>query len=135
MLGRTAEGRSELAERADDSVSSADATTPPFPRGARSMTGRWSVPLCLQRGEAVDVRTGMRASKTPKKHYIDTLASAPTQATQNSASKPNGEQAESRLTNTECWPCWARRHVAKRGKKNTGRLKEKKWKQEHAGEI
>ena len=47
----------------------------------------------------------MRASKTPKKHYIDTLASAPTQATQNSASKPNGEQAESRLTNTECWPC------------------------------
>ena len=47
----------------------------------------------------------MRASKTPKEHYIDTLASAPTQATQNSASKPNGEQAESRMTNTEFWPC------------------------------
>jgi len=39
-MGRTAEGRSELAELADDSASSADATIPPSPRGARSMTGR-----------------------------------------------------------------------------------------------
>ena len=39
-MGRTAEGRSELAELADDSASSADATIPPFPRGARSMTRR-----------------------------------------------------------------------------------------------
>ena len=38
-MGRTAEGRSELAELADDSASSADATIPPSPRGARSMTG------------------------------------------------------------------------------------------------
>ena len=39
-VGRTAEGRSELAELADDSAFSADATIPPSPRGARSMTGR-----------------------------------------------------------------------------------------------
>ena len=39
-MRRTAEGRSELAELADDSASSADATIPPFPRGARSMTRR-----------------------------------------------------------------------------------------------
>ena len=40
-MRRTAEGRSELlAELADDSASSADATIPPSPRGARSMTGR-----------------------------------------------------------------------------------------------
>jgi len=38
-MGRTAEGRSELAELADDSASSADVTIPPSPRGARSMTG------------------------------------------------------------------------------------------------
>ena len=39
-MGRTAEGRSELAELADDSASSANATIPLSPRGARSMTGR-----------------------------------------------------------------------------------------------
>ena len=49
----------------------------------------------------MDVGTGVR-ERPPKEHYIDTLASAPTQATQNSASKPNGEQAESRTTNTKC---------------------------------
>ena len=58
-MGRTAEGRSELVELADDSVPSTDATIPSSPRGARSMTGRQSVPLCLERGEAVDVGTGM----------------------------------------------------------------------------
>ena len=40
-----------------------------------------------------------------RKTIIDTLASVPTQATQNSAARPNGEQAESRMTNTEYWPC------------------------------
>ena len=39
-MGRTAEGRSELAELADDSASSANASIPLSPRGARSMTGR-----------------------------------------------------------------------------------------------
>ena len=62
MMGRSAEGRCELAELADDSASSADATIPSSPRGARSMTGRRSVPLCLERGEAVDVGTGMQDS-------------------------------------------------------------------------
>ena len=62
-MGRTAEGRSELVELADDSVSSTDATSiPSSPRGARSMTGRRSVPLCLERGEAVDVGAGMEDS-------------------------------------------------------------------------
>ena len=37
-MGRTAEGRSELVELADDSTSSADATIPSSPRGARLMT-------------------------------------------------------------------------------------------------
>ena len=36
-MGRTAEGRSKLVELADDSASSADATIPSSPRGARSM--------------------------------------------------------------------------------------------------
>ena len=31
------------------------------------MTERRSVPLCLERGEAVDVGTGVRASKTPER--------------------------------------------------------------------
>ena len=68
-MGRTEEGRSELVELADDSASSTDATIPSSPRGARSMTGRRSVPLCLERGEAVDVGTGMRESecKTPER--------------------------------------------------------------------
>ena len=61
-MGRTAEGRSELVELADDSASSTDATIPSSPRGARSMTGRQSVPLCLERGEAVDVGAGMEDS-------------------------------------------------------------------------
>ena len=38
-MGRTAEWRPELVERADDSDSSTDATIPSSPRGARSMTG------------------------------------------------------------------------------------------------
>jgi len=37
-MGRTAQGRSELVELADDSASSTGATIPPSPRGARSMT-------------------------------------------------------------------------------------------------
>ena len=44
-MGRTAEGRPELVELADDSVPSTYATIPYSPRGARSMTGRRSVPL------------------------------------------------------------------------------------------
>ena len=41
-----------------------------------------------------------------RKNIIDTIASAPTQATQNNAARPNGEQAsESRMTNAEYWPC------------------------------
>ena len=44
---------------------------------------------------------GCAQARPPKEHYMDTLAPAPTQATQSSASKPNGEEAESRMTNTE----------------------------------
>jgi hypothetical protein len=38
-MGRSAEWRPELAELADESVSSTDATIPSSPRGARPMTG------------------------------------------------------------------------------------------------
>jgi len=72
-MGRTAEGRSELAELADESASSADATIPPSPaRGARSMTGRQSVPLCLECGEEMAV-IGQRCAqaKPSKKHHAD----------------------------------------------------------------
>ena len=65
-MGRTAEGRPELVELADDSASSTDATIASSPRGARSMTGRRSVPLCLERGEAVDVGTGLEDSPSNK---------------------------------------------------------------------
>ena len=50
------------------------------------------------------VGTGVRASKTPNRTLYRSIASAPTQAIKNSASKPNREEAESRETNTECWP-------------------------------
>ena len=63
-MGRTAAGRSELAELADDSAFSADASIPPSPRGARSMTGRQSVPLFLESGEEVAVGNRVRACKT-----------------------------------------------------------------------
>ena len=50
------------------------------------------------------VGTEVRASETLKRilHRL-IIASAPTHATQNSASKPDREQAESRETNTESW--------------------------------
>ena len=38
-MGRSAEWRPELVELADDFASSTDATIPPFPRGARLITG------------------------------------------------------------------------------------------------
>jgi len=45
-MGRAAEWRPELVERADDSDSSTDANTiPSSPRGARSMT--WSIEALL----------------------------------------------------------------------------------------
>ena len=51
-MGRTAEGRSELAELADDSASSAaDATIPPSPREARSMTAGDKACLCASKVE------------------------------------------------------------------------------------
>ena len=41
------------------------------------MTGRQSVPLCLERGEAVDMGTGVRESKTPEiEHYRHTRSGA-----------------------------------------------------------
>ena len=61
-MGRTAEGRSELAELADDSASSASATIPSSPRGARSMTER-RLFLYASSGEAVDVGTEMQDSR------------------------------------------------------------------------
>ena len=55
-MGRTAEGRSELVELADDSASSADVTIPSSPRGAGSMTDETVVPLYASSGEAVEQR-------------------------------------------------------------------------------
>ena len=52
-MGRTAEGRSELAELADDSASSAYATITSSPRRARSMTER-QLFLYASSGEAVE---------------------------------------------------------------------------------
>ena len=72
-MGRTAEGRSELAELADESASSADATIPPSPaRGARSMTGRQSVPLCLECGEEMAVIGQRCAQAKPSREPIPT---------------------------------------------------------------
>ena len=52
-MERTAEGRSELAEQADDSASSAYATIPSSPRGARSITER-GLFLYASNAEAVE---------------------------------------------------------------------------------
>ena len=52
-MGRTVEGRSELAELADDSASSAHATITSSPRRARSMTER-QLFLYASSGEAVE---------------------------------------------------------------------------------
>ena len=49
------------------------------------------------------VGTEVRASKTLKRTLHRPTASAPTHATQNIASKPDREQAESPKTNTESW--------------------------------
>ena len=51
-MGRTAEGRSELVELADDSASSANVTIPSSPRRAGSMTERTGVPLYTSSREA-----------------------------------------------------------------------------------
>ena len=48
-MGRTAEGRSQLVELADDSTSSAEATIPSSPRRSVSMTEETAVPLCFER--------------------------------------------------------------------------------------
>ena len=97
--------RPELAELADDSATSADATIPSSTRGARSTTERRSVPLCLERtsGEAVDVGIEMKDSRRNPTEF--TLASALTQATQKSAARRNRElrdEAERRKITTEC---------------------------------
>ena len=65
-MGRTAEGRSELAELADDSATSANATIPSSTRGARSMTERRSVPLCLERRGS---GRGNWDARLPLEHY------------------------------------------------------------------
>ena len=65
-MGRTAEGRSELAELADDSATFDDATIPSSTRGARSMTERRSVPLCLERRGS---GRGNWDARLPLEHY------------------------------------------------------------------
>ena len=127
-MGRTAEGRSELAELADDSAFSADATIPPSPRGARSMTGRQSVPLCLERGDAVDVGTGMRECKTPER----------TLSTHSHRRRPKRHRTAPRdqtgSRQRAAWPTRSTGHAEhdgtcpKRKKENTGRLKEEETK-------
>ena len=125
MMGRTAEGRSELAELADDSASSADATIQPAPRGARSMTGRQSVPLCLECGEEMAV-IGQRCAqaKPSKKHHADRShrrrpmrqRTAPRNQTgsRQSAARPTRSAGHAEHDGT----------CPKRKKENTGRLKE-----------
>ena len=55
-MGRTAEGRSELVELADDSASSIDATIPSSPRATRSKVndGEPRLFLYASSGEAVE---------------------------------------------------------------------------------
>ena len=68
------------------------------------MTGSYTKrPLCLERGRQWTWEPGCVQARPPKERYMDTLAAAPTQATQRL--EPNGEQAESRMTNKEFWPC------------------------------
>ncbi len=67
-MGRTAEGRSELAELADDSATSANATIPSSTRGARSMTERRTF-LYASSGEAVDVGIEMKDSRKNPTEY------------------------------------------------------------------
>jgi len=70
------------------------------------------------------VGTEVRASKTLKRTLHRPTASAPTHATQNIASKPDREQAESPETNTELDMAERDGTCPERNKENTGRLKE-----------
>ena len=88
-MGSTAEGRSELAELADDSASSAYATITSSPRRARSMTER-QLFLYASSGEAVEqLEHKMEDSRKNTNEFI--LAKTLTQATQKSTARPNRE--------------------------------------------
>ena len=121
-IGRTVEGRSELAELADDFSLVPDANHPAFPTRSKVddwETKRFSMPRA-ERQWWVDVGIGMKDSQRNTIEF--TLASELTQATQKSAASPNRElrdQAERRKTTTEYWPCRTRQHVPKKEKKRT----------------
>ena len=89
MMGRTAEGRSELAELADDSATSADANYPVLPTRSKVNDGETIVPLCFERRGS---GTGDHEMQDSRKNTIEfTLATALTQAMQKSAARPNRE--------------------------------------------
>ena len=105
-MGRTVEGRSELAELADDSASSAHATITSSPRRARSMTER-QLFLYASSGEAVEqLAHKMQDSRMNKR--VHTRNDTDYKATQKSAARPSRElrdHAERRKTTTEYGPC------------------------------
>ena len=107
-MGRTAEGRSELVKLADDSASSAEATIPSSPRGARSMTeSHGCSSLCFERRGSGTV--GSRDARLSKEQTRFTLATTLTEETQKSATaRPNRaprDQTERHKTTTEHGPC------------------------------
>jgi len=109
MLGRTAEGRSELVELADDSASSADVTIPSSPRGAGSMTERTGVPLYTSSREAVEqLEHEMQDSRKDSRVHtrIDTdLGHAEERRETEGPNRELRDQEERRKTTTEYWPC------------------------------
>ena len=123
-MGRPAEWRPELVELADDSVSSTDATIPPSPRGARPMTGRGSglYSSTVQRrwpwvkgvqdlpwNNLNHTRIGADPGDAEERRATEPRAARPGRAPQDH----HGVVAMR-----------TRRHVPKKEKENTGRLKE-----------
>ena len=107
-MGRTAEGRSELVELADDSASSADVTIPSSPRGAGSMTERTGVPLYTSSREAVEqleheMQDSRKDSRVHTRNDTDSGDAEERRETLNRA--PRDCQTERLKTTTEHGPC------------------------------
>ena len=87
-MGRSAEWRPELVELADDSASSTDATIPPSPRGARSMTGSTEALLCVSNVERrwAWVRECKTSHRTTSNHTR--IGADPGDAEERRATKP-----------------------------------------------
>ena len=117
-MRRTAEGRSELVELADDSASSTDATIPPSPRGARSMTGSTEALLYVSNVERrwAWVRECKTSHRTTSNHTR--IGADPGDAEERRATEPRAARlGRAPQDHRGVLPMRTRRHVAQMEKR------------------